>query len=199
MKFWNKTKISDFPKFIAINQNSNTHLNCVGLLLPCSQDIHILEGCHKDIMIQFQSLTINRLIIVRYIGWWYYYCYILWDESLNSKHSITAPASQLSQPARRNWNWEKIGNSAKLKHFLFDFQSSSTFICERFLSEGWRCSMVDCVRAVLCFIFPWFYIQSGANAYIHLPFYEVKCWFSRGHFTSLEHYHTSAYPKIFNH
>ena len=122
-------------------------------MLPCSQDIHILEGCHKDIMIQFQSLTINRLIIVRYIGWWYYYCYILWDESLNSKHSITAPASQLSQPARQNWNWDKIGNSAKLKHFLFFyFQSTSTFILKRFL-KAWNAPS-EIVSSVICFMFP---------------------------------------------
>ena len=32
-----------------------------------------------------------------------------------------------------------------------------------------------------------------------LPIYEAECWFSRGHFTSLEYCHTSAYPNIFDH
>ena len=68
--------------------------------------------------------------------------YFVRDESLNSKHSITAAlASQLSQPARLNGNWDKIGNSAKLKHFLFNFQSSSTFVFERFLSESLSCHL----------------------------------------------------------
>ena len=31
------------------------------------------------------------------------------------------------------------------------------------------------------------------------PFYEAKCLFSRGHFTSLEYCHTSAHPKTFAH
>ena len=119
-------------------------------MLPCSQDIHILEGCHKDIMIQFQSLTINRLIIVRYIGWWYYYCYILWDESLNSKHSITAPASQLSQPARQNWNWDKIGNSAKLKDFLYFLLPINFNLHLEEISESLKCSIGDCV---ICHLF----------------------------------------------
>ena len=32
-----------------------------------------------------------------------------------------------------------------------------------------------------------------------LPIYEAKFWFSRGYFTTLEYYHTSADPKIFDH
>ena len=43
------------------------------------------------------------------------------------------------------------------------------------------------------------YIQPKTKLYNQEPLYEAKCWFSRGYFRSLEYYHTSADPKIFNH
>ena len=42
-------------------------------------------------------------------------------------------------------------------------------------------------------------LQLKTKLYNQNPFYEAKCWFSRGHFISLEHCNTSANPKIFNH
>ena len=40
-------------------------------------------------------------------------------------------------------------------------------------------------------------IQLWDFDYGQKPYYEAKCWFSRGHFTTLEYCQTSAYPKTF--
>ena len=67
-----------------------------------------------------------------------------------------------------------------------------TLFFNQIFSHHCRAVILEQIHYIVCCLL---YIQWRTS---DSAFYEVKCWFSRGHFKSLEYCHTFAHPKTFN-